>query len=759
MALKRQEKVAIDRVSALIIANAMIFQEVLSQKDQRVRPLRSLTAERDLITALASHWNFILDKINYHPIFRTAANLLADLPADRSVNSAVHELLSASVRIVSWRAALRHDLAGRIFHRLLIDAKYLGAYYTKISAAALLLKLALQPDDYDCDWSRLPSVGKLRIADFACGTGTLLMAAADVVLDNYIRAAAARRRKPDLNGLHKIVLERVLYGFDVLQSAIHLTASTLMLRVPDDPINVTNLHILAFGAGSDALGSLEFLKDPSFEDIAYRTPRRVTGRGEQVPEVTRWAVPDLDLCVMNPPFTSSRRANLLFGSLPAAERTRMLRQLKTLVRDNDVPASVTAGLAAVFTAMADRYIKPAGQLALVLPRTVLSGISWEKTRGMLARKYAVRYIITCHEPGNWNFSENTSLSEVLLVARKAARGARGSRGRVVCVNLWKNCQTAAEALAIAKGLAEDPIPDVNAGPAIYEVAIGNKKFGEAVTVPWSDFRTDRWDKYFAYAQTGLVRALDGLEQGELRLPGSHTSHQIPLEPLGNLAIIGFDPRDVFDAFEIAHGRTEYPTLWGHRSEEIRTMRGEPNAYLRPLAEAREGRGLRDAEQLWTKAGRVLVAQRLRINTARLTAVRVPDPVLCNVWWSISLIPKLASDDREKALVLWLNSCLGTMILLGHREETEGSYIQFKKPTLAALPVLNVAALSRRQLRDLGQAYDRTCEHQLLPFSSLQQDHTRRLIDDLLADILGLPKYDALRAQFAREPLISARPLD
>ena len=46
---------------------------------------------------------------------------------------------------------------------------------------------------------------------------------------------------------------------------------------------------------------------------------RVTGAGEQE---TAAALPKLDLCVMNPPFTRSVGDNLLFGSRPLAERKR-----------------------------------------------------------------------------------------------------------------------------------------------------------------------------------------------------------------------------------------------------------------------------------------------------------------------------------------------------------------------------------------------------------------------------------------------------
>jgi len=75
------------------------------------------------------------------------------------------------------------------------------------------------------------------------------------------------------------------------------------------------------------------------------------------------------------------------------------------------------------------------------------------------------------------------------------------------------------------------------------------------------------------------------------------------------------------------------------------------------------------------------------------------PVLSNVW-----CPVLTSHPN-KTLSLWLNSTLGLLILLSHREETEGAWIDFKKPVLSEMPVLNVGSLAPTQMDRLVKAYD------------------------------------------------------
>ena len=68
-----------------------------------------------------------------------------------------------------------HDLTGRIFQTLIADRKYLATFYTLPASAALLARLAVAKME-GVDWSDpKEAIGKLRIADFACGTGALLI--------------------------------------------------------------------------------------------------------------------------------------------------------------------------------------------------------------------------------------------------------------------------------------------------------------------------------------------------------------------------------------------------------------------------------------------------------------------------------------------------------------------------------------------------------------------------------------------------------
>ena len=83
---------------------------------------------------------------------------------------------------------------------------------------------------------------------------------------------------------------------------------------------------------------------------------------------------------------------------------------------------------------------------------------------------------------------------------------------------------------------------------------------------------------------------------------------------------------------------------------------------------------------------------------------------------------------------------------------------FKKPTLAGMPVLNVAGISEGQRQALALAYDQLGIQSLLPFPQMAQDPTRKAIDAAVAQALGLPDFSILRELLAQEPVVCLQPL-
>ncbi|MDP3062918.1 MAG: hypothetical protein Q8O40_06885 [Chloroflexota bacterium] len=753
---------SVGRIAGLTLVNAMIFQEILADYQPQVQHLRQTLTATDIVTAVADHWQFIVTHINYHPIFHVAHELLVGLPSNPDTEAEVRRLAQAALDIVRQRAALRHDLMGRVYHKLLANAKYLGTFYTSVPAATLLLKLALNPDRWSVDWQDVGDLSTFRVGDLACGTGTLLMAAAEAVVDNYLRACGAAHTKPQMDIVSRLLMEDVVYGYDVLASALHLTASTLALRAPDVTFRLMHLYVLPLGGRHKRLGSIEFLRSmeaPITTDLfgASTIPGQVSAKGDIARQHV--PIPGLNLCVMNPPFTRSVGGNLLFGSLPEKERAALQKELAAILRQPRIHASSTAGLGSVFVATGDMTLKPGGRMALVLPKALLSGVAWQETRELFRLRYQLEYLVASHDPARWNFSENTDLSEVLVVARKLTTSGTAPppvEGNVLCINLWKNPATAVEALAVAHIIERGQAPDLESGQGALEVTFGDSKVAEVVGMPWGELRDGMWMLPCAYAQSDLLRAAYHLSQGTLFLPGRGAVGTLPLCPLIKLASLGPDRRDIHDGFRLARGTTSYPTFWGHDASTMTTIAQTPNRHLSPRSRPERGRPLRKVTDLWPKAGSLLLAERLRLNTQRLAAVRTDASVLSNVWWPARLHQETESD--EKALALWLNSTLALVLLLAHRQETQGAWVDFKKPTLSAMPVLDIAGLGALQKQTLVDAYDRLCSQPLLPFPQMAGDPVRRAIDEAVTQALSLPDVTPLRELLGREPVVCLQPI-
>ena len=748
------------RIGCLVIFNALAFQLRLAAADEDVPTVAE--AWRDGIPGLYRAWRYICDNIDYVPVFNLAASILdilIDGPGD------LHEpVLSPLLKAVDDTSHLEgHDLSGRLFHTLLTDAKFTGAYYTSVPAATLLTRLVFHDWPAGVDWSDHEFPASLNVADIACGTGTLLMAV----------AAEAERRHTEAGGrnvaaLHKAMVEQALHGYDVQLSAVHFAATSLAMLNPDIQFDRINLYVMPLGADGDdvSLGSLDFLGEtqaavqfalsPESMGAGGRTVRdagRVYGggsRGAQQEELA--TLPDLDLAIMNPPFTRSVFGNLLFGSLPAAERRQLRQELSRRLKSR--LATGTAGLGAAFVAAATPKLRPGeGRLALVLPATVCTGPSWQQTRSLIERDFALDMVIVSHDPRRWNFSDSTDLSEALLIATRRSFDSRASDERTTFVNLWQNPNGVLDAHRAAQAIAETTSANFeDAGTAL--LTVDGQHVGELLSVPSSKIFSRQWAGV-QFARADLTRsALRLMDDGEVWIPGGAATANIRLCRLAEIGEIGPDVRDLWDGFDRTDSITAYAMIENHDTDQRRSVATDPDKYLVPLVEPRPGRSLKSVESLWPKAGRLLLGARFWLNTVRVVAMRSSRNVLASMWWPI----RVDDEASEKALALWLNSSIGLLTLLATRNTTRGAWVQMKKADLVGMPVLDLRAIAPKQLQALSQLFDDVAEEEFERLPAMAECAARRRLDEGLSEILGLPNLDGLRRLLASEPVVSNRRL-
>ncbi len=452
----------------LVVATAMLFhhrvQSYLPDEppdgyDGDWPPASATTcAEQEaVINAYREAWRGIL-AVDYRPVFETGRAALAAISADPDTAQAVRRLSEVVARVSERVTGLRHDLLGRIFHRVLDTARYDGSFYTSTAAAVLLASLALR--EQDANWSDPNAVAALRICDPACGTGTLLMAAAERIRD--LRNAAGPGDPEDEEALGLALVEDVLWGYDVNLTATHMAASTLGMLSPTTRFSRMNIHRALLGVfdGVPYLGSLDFLSGQARLAAWPSAAQQVdTERGMAEPP------PPMDLVIMNPPFTrDSLRHDQFTREDELAVKNREKAVLGGLSRQDNVLLNSSGGDLVIaeseqaaarlhssggaFTVLTEKLLKPhAGALALVLPSVVPTAPGNLALRKYLAQRFHIDTIVSSHDPSRIFFSENTSIGEVLLVCRRWSGSGPKPQTRVV--NLARNPATPLEALDAA----------------------------------------------------------------------------------------------------------------------------------------------------------------------------------------------------------------------------------------------------------------------------------------------------------------------
>ena len=747
------------QMAMLIISNALVFQSSLARKPdlETVPSLSELTADYGQLDSdeVLRAWREI-QKINYAPIFSVAYNLVETLAADDKLVGEVLNVLRDTAReLEKMGLAQEHELAGIVFQELIDNREIIKANYTRPESSALLCALALPELKGD------PK--KLKIADFACGTGSLLNGVYQRLLMLYEQAGGKGET------IHQDMMENNLVGCDILPNAAHLTASIIASTYPDVRIGGTRIHTMPYGTqredGLYSIGALNLLSDPAGTlPLALGTTETATGQGIETTSLRdAFRHGEFDVVIQNPPYTrggADSNSNLpksIFADKKESPQMRASRKAQGRRLAGNNP-----GYGPDFVDLADRMLKRNGTMAFVLPATTITGNSWYKVRRLWAEEYYNVLVLTIADARSEDctFSSDTTMAECLIVATKG-RKANTGRATFICLRCCPDREL--EALEVVKQIhnLEDirRLEDgVNMGSSIY---IGDDIVGFAISALLPDGAL-AWPVSRVRDVTVLQAAYQ-LKNGQLRFPRQKTSIELPICSVSDIAKIGADHRDIKDpsergAFDIIEGcpnTAEYPCLHHLDCETQRAMVVSPNAhgFIRPHAEAK-------ARKILERTGRVHFNIDLGFSSHSLSVMFSERDAI-----GIRSVRNIVFEDPDYdyAWTLWSNSTLGLLCYYLSSGKQQGGRGSGSKASLESMSTLDVRQLSHQALTTAERVFNELKDQKMLPFNQMDEDPVRHELDRrLLSEVLCITEAERpdvheglalLREMLSKEPSI------
>ena len=715
------------KTAALLIVNACIMHKRLEETGNLggLTGIASVNSVHDRAGALSGAWRTILEK-DFAPIFADATALLENLPQNDNTKHAIGALIQCAIDNATTLNELGFDHAGPLYHRVLGTAQSDGAFYTKNLSGYLLAGLAFDKDF--TDWRDPQKVESLRIIDPACGTGTLLMAALNIIKK---RAAEAQNLDAtDTAKLHKKLVENSIHGTDINKYSIQLAACNLTIGAPDTDYAQINLHTLQHGpidgtAGDSVRnvrhGALEKLMDEDINTLVKNPPlfgellhQPLLGE-DLVREKKRVAMPSVfDAVIYNPPFTETENQNTKFNEKTKLAMRERLQLIKTTLEQTDPKAAQAIGKRTVrpfFTPLTCSLLSAnQGKLAKILPATAMTSENGRTERQYLADNFHIELVVTSHDPKHVNFSENTAIHECLVIGTCAKDNRKPTR--FIQLARYPNDVKAAEEL----------IDAINSGDA--------RELYSETTWPADKIRVGDWTPVQWY-NPHLAHAAAEID----RLP-----KLIAIEDICSISNAPITIRVNFDYAPDDNGDV-FCTI---AEDTMQTIQAQPESKATP----KKGK-TQSAEALWTKATRLLIASRFSTSSSRLLAIHSKKPALGSAYYAVAA----QTPDQEKAFAAFLNSSFGIIQMLNRRTRK----LTYPRYEVGHLKTLMLPDPNKVDLTPLLKAFEKVKDMPLGRLADCAEDPARKILDDAAAKTILLdppPITDQWREWLSQEPTIT-----
>ena len=414
-----------------------------------------------------------------------------------------------------------------------------------------------------------------------------------------------------------------------------------------------------------------------------------------------------------------------------------------------------AGIASAFAALAHRKLKPGGVLALVLPLTAASGLSWQKFRTMLATEYRDVTVFSIAAAGDTEmaFSSDTGMAECLVIARRGSDS--NTQNLFVSLDHRPASQVYAHVLA-AQTVSTDHVRRIEDGPyGGTPLYLGNDSSAETILA--KPKRRGAWGPVRLADQT-IAQAAHALTNSQLWLHGSQAPMQLAIRQVGSFVqlgkvdrdIVGPPPRGPFTKHP-PNAHANYPSLWNHNHYNERRIVCLPDSQLRVNVTMEEKAAIQ-----WMTASRCHLNRDFTFGAQALAIAFTDRPSIGGrVWPNV-----LFNDQRfDYAFAIWGNSTLGLVSYWWHSSRQQSSKASMTIRSAEALPILDFRELSDDQLRITEDIFEDFRERDLQPAYLADADPNRARLDHrVVCELLGFDQsvYEGVRrlaAKWCAEPSV------
>lgn len=750
------------RTTAVLWLDALLVQNMIRHANPTIAKL-PLHTEPVRPQALVKEWRKILET-NWHSIFEQAVVALerAARSYDKCIGEALRSLLEGVEILNSARLGSHINVGAELFPKISEDRKQAAAFYTMPSTAELLVALTIQPQDRN-DWRDADLFKQLKIADLACGTGTLLRAGLRRVVMLHTNAGGD---SASLDVIYRDSMEGGLTGTDVSPIASHLSVSSLVLEGNGKPYAASNIGWVGVGhetsdrMGGLTVGSLEFFAKGRNVD-AFAT-HEALHRGNDDSNPRNWVEAEdgsMDYVLMNPPYSRTRSGQSAFdiAGLTSAERKGCQKRWGKLTADQ--PADKRAGMAASFLCLARNKIRPGGKIGFVLPLTAAFAQSWDKTRAMLVTEFEdiLAVAVPGGSTGAENMSADTHMGEMLLVATKR-KIKRDDISPVLCISLDKLPNRSGEAgeygrmmMRAVNAMTNSHCP-IQAGDA--EIGRAARFEPAKATSPWSHLSAHNAELSTVASKlaSGVFEDITTQQQTKLNCPMITLDELFTVGPTHDR--IGH-PRggDGRGAFAFDKIQNENDTLGKNRALWEASARTQTTLRVLPTH-----KGVvvdqKAADAICDTRGMLHYARNLRWTSQKLVAATTPHPVYGGRAWTT-----LQAEDENmlRVFALWANSTLGAIVHWTRGSRTQQGRAGVQVNAIKQIPCPNLRLLPPNELAVAAAVFEKLADQELLPVCQLHADHVRHEIDRAVMIMLGLPHnadaLGALRTLWCAEPSV------